>query len=502
MTIGLAVLATQARNDAHAQRQIVEARQQQAEGLIQFMIGDLREKLEPIGKLDVLASVGDKALDYFSSIDASQLSESELVSQARAVRQIAEVRIFQGDLEGARTALQSVLPLNKELRVRNPDDPDIWLDAGATMEVMAHALYSAGEYQQSLTWNERRAALVGQALARWPDHAGLRAAQADTWLQAGGVHAVQQNWDIAESKLREAEATFRALLAEVDDESDREVADEALADALSWLSYQYLTQERFADAESVSTELLSRQRAALAQAPDDRGVRERQLVEALLHLVYLRVASQSLQPDDAELAEVLALTRSRVENDPTNAHTLQHLDDALNHQAVALGLAGRHGDSLDAALEGFEVAWRQRELAPDDFDANVGVFQAAEHLAMRAWLAQSPVRVHEAMLRALRAVESTGDVIQDIRPIIARRLNVYAWLAGLDPADIPNGRAIRAAYRTPAGRQSLRGESGLIAAVLLDREDLVHEAWVKLDDKFRRRVFVQRFCEHHGGCVD
>ena len=29
------------------------------------MIGDLREKLEPIGKLDVLASVGDKALDYF-----------------------------------------------------------------------------------------------------------------------------------------------------------------------------------------------------------------------------------------------------------------------------------------------------------------------------------------------------------------------------------------------------------------------------------------------------
>ncbi len=29
------------------------------------MIGDLREKLEPIGKRKVLASVGDKALDYF-----------------------------------------------------------------------------------------------------------------------------------------------------------------------------------------------------------------------------------------------------------------------------------------------------------------------------------------------------------------------------------------------------------------------------------------------------
>ncbi len=244
----------------------------------------------------------------------------------------------------------------------------------------------------------RECTLVGQALARWPDHVGLRAAQAATWLQAGGVHAVQQNWDIAASNLREAEATFRALRAEVDDESDREVADEALADALSWLSYQYLTQERFADAESVSTELLSRQRAALAQAPDDRGVRERQLVEALLHLVYLRVASQSLQPDDAELAEVLALTRSRVENDPTNAHTLQHLDDALNHQAVALGLAGRHGDSLDAALEGFEVAWRQRDLAPDDFDANVRVFQAPELLTMLPWLALSPVLVDQSSL--------------------------------------------------------------------------------------------------------
>ena len=55
-TLGtLAVFALQARDDARLQRA-------QAEGLVEFMLGDLRRKLEPVGRLDVLDSVGLRAL--------------------------------------------------------------------------------------------------------------------------------------------------------------------------------------------------------------------------------------------------------------------------------------------------------------------------------------------------------------------------------------------------------------------------------------------------------
>ena len=57
-TSGLAYTAIEARDEARDQRR-------EAEGLIGFMLGDLREKLEPVGRLDVLDAVGARALAYY-----------------------------------------------------------------------------------------------------------------------------------------------------------------------------------------------------------------------------------------------------------------------------------------------------------------------------------------------------------------------------------------------------------------------------------------------------
>ncbi|HET7864189.1 MAG TPA: hypothetical protein VFL86_07240, partial [Burkholderiaceae bacterium] len=67
----LAVMAVRARNEAQYQRQ-------QAEGLIEFMLGDLRKKLEPVGRLEVLDSVGEKALAYYGAQEAGKLAATAL----------------------------------------------------------------------------------------------------------------------------------------------------------------------------------------------------------------------------------------------------------------------------------------------------------------------------------------------------------------------------------------------------------------------------------------
>ena len=51
VTSTLSVVAIEARNEARDQRR-------EAEGLVGFMLGDLRQKLEPLGRLDTLDSVG------------------------------------------------------------------------------------------------------------------------------------------------------------------------------------------------------------------------------------------------------------------------------------------------------------------------------------------------------------------------------------------------------------------------------------------------------------
>ncbi|MEM9291860.1 MAG: protein kinase [Acidobacteriota bacterium] len=105
----LALRAHDARQEADAARQRAEQRQQQAEGLIGFMLEDLRQKLEPVGQLEILDTVGDQALAYFDAVPEEDWSPDEHLHRAQALRQIGEVRMAQGDLKAALEAFEASL---------------------------------------------------------------------------------------------------------------------------------------------------------------------------------------------------------------------------------------------------------------------------------------------------------------------------------------------------------------------------------------------------------
>ena len=98
VTSTLAVTAFQARNEAREQRR-------EAEGLVAFMLGDLKDKLEPIGRLDALDGVGSRVLAYYSKQDAAQLTDAALSQRSKALSLMAEVADARGDLNVARATL-------------------------------------------------------------------------------------------------------------------------------------------------------------------------------------------------------------------------------------------------------------------------------------------------------------------------------------------------------------------------------------------------------------
>ena len=79
----------------------VERQRVQAEGLIEFMLGDLREKLTPVGRLDVLDSVGARALGYYEQQDSARLDGDSLGRRARALHLIGEIAELRGSLDEA-----------------------------------------------------------------------------------------------------------------------------------------------------------------------------------------------------------------------------------------------------------------------------------------------------------------------------------------------------------------------------------------------------------------
>ncbi|MBT8040973.1 MAG: hypothetical protein KJN78_12055, partial [Gammaproteobacteria bacterium] len=122
VTIGLAVSASLARNEA-------ELRRDQAEDLIEFMLVELRERLQLIGKLDALDVVGDQAMEYFAAL-GDDLSPDDALSRVMALRQIGEVRFDQGRLEAALEAFSASRDHARTLHSKQPGDNDLLFELG------------------------------------------------------------------------------------------------------------------------------------------------------------------------------------------------------------------------------------------------------------------------------------------------------------------------------------------------------------------------------------
>jgi serine/threonine protein kinase len=116
------VAAQTQRDKAQAAQKEAERQHAQAEGLIEFMLGDLRKKLEPVGRLEVLDSVGAKVLDYYAKQDASSLDASALGRRARAQHLIGEISNLRGNTEEALTSFRSAAEATAQALAQAPND--------------------------------------------------------------------------------------------------------------------------------------------------------------------------------------------------------------------------------------------------------------------------------------------------------------------------------------------------------------------------------------------
>ena len=115
VTIALGVSAFVARNAA-------ERRQKQAESLIDFMLGDLNDKLTKVQRLDLLEAVDDKAMAYFKSQPSGDSTGEAPTLHARALRKIGSVRLDQGHLQAAMESFQAASRIAAALADAVPAD--------------------------------------------------------------------------------------------------------------------------------------------------------------------------------------------------------------------------------------------------------------------------------------------------------------------------------------------------------------------------------------------
>jgi len=101
-----------------------ERRRGEAEGLVEFMLTDLRTKLKGVGRVDVLATVNRRALDYYAhepSLEA--LPADSLERRARVLHAMGEDEETRGDDAAAQARFEEAARTTATQLARAPEDP-------------------------------------------------------------------------------------------------------------------------------------------------------------------------------------------------------------------------------------------------------------------------------------------------------------------------------------------------------------------------------------------
>jgi len=85
----------------NSKNQQITVTKNNAESLISFILFDLKDKLTPLGRVDLLDLVGSKTIGYFASIGTDNLSSTSLLHWIEALHIVGEVDFTKGDREQA-----------------------------------------------------------------------------------------------------------------------------------------------------------------------------------------------------------------------------------------------------------------------------------------------------------------------------------------------------------------------------------------------------------------
>ncbi len=125
--LGGTLLALHGMRQAQVAQALAEQRRNDAERLIQYMLGDFADKLRPIGRLELLDGVSSEALSYLSNNAPSD--EPSALIRARALRTLGEVQATRQQFDEAEKTLQQAALLLDPWRL-TPTDPEVHFEAG------------------------------------------------------------------------------------------------------------------------------------------------------------------------------------------------------------------------------------------------------------------------------------------------------------------------------------------------------------------------------------
>ncbi|MFQ5563097.1 MAG: TIR domain-containing protein [Parvularculaceae bacterium] len=298
----LAFVAIDARNEARMQKT-------QAEGLVEFMLTDLKDKLEAVGRLDVLESVGKRALDYYGAQNLDALDADSLSRRARALLLVGEIDNRRNDLDTALAAYEAAAGTTAELLRREPNNPQRIFDHAQSVFYVGWIAEQRGDLEAAEAQLKNYFTLAERLVAIDENNPKWQLELAYATSNLGAMKHTAGDYDEAVEYFKQSVAARRELYRNA--EGDDTFAF-AYAYVMSWHAYAEMDRGNFEQAIRIINTQLAVYEPLQETQPDDFRVFEhkstayRRLAEIHLALGDVETASAWLDKGEQTIGRLLA----------------------------------------------------------------------------------------------------------------------------------------------------------------------------------------------------
>ena len=437
--------AQEAEAKAQQTQRLAETARGEAEKLVVFLLDDFYVELAPVGRLDIVAGLAKRAIDYYNALPkALRTPETERNRALALVRYGATLRTL-ARLDEARGAIDEAVKILSTKREQGDNSEATTIGLALGLSTQARLLSSFNRDAAALPLSERAVATI-RPLATTPDaSATSRRAFGEVLNMHGFLLMLNRNEEASLAALDEARTAYKSIAnLELSDAS----AAAGYAEVTAWKVQDYANRGNIEDAIRTSKEALDVSGKVLEKRPGHMQALRAQALATSPLAVALR--------SDMRLADALAAIETAVRSwrefvrlDPGNTISWSNLGVGYFNKNFILEGMGRFTDGAAAARAG--VALDPYAQPSVIFRTNLGgnagrtaYFEA--QLGNRKQAAEALAQSDQFFAWVIKQLPE-GSYEQAIAPTYSRfwRTQV-AWVLGDYRAAIESGREITSIF--------------------------------------------------------
>jgi len=335
--VGASVYAYWSSQRAKAAEALANQSRSQAEGLLTFLLDDFYQELEPLGRLDIVLQLSQRAVDYYKNLPEALHNQDTERNYALALLRHGATFQSQNRMKEGQPALDEAIRRLQALQAAGDHSDPTTLGLGLALRAQSRQFMQNSDFPAALKAVQASEQLLRKP-ASAPDAARATRLLLGQTLQFKGFMQVRMDdFEPAVATLREVQSVAQGLLKS-DPQDER--ASYLYLSASPWLTEALIGLGREDELEPAARDGLEHANALLERRP---GHHSALAARALLYSFMAEVMGNRMQ-----LAESQRLTRASAadwinltRNDPSNGSAWNNLSVAYFSLHAAAYEAGR-----------------------------------------------------------------------------------------------------------------------------------------------------------------